>query len=213
MIKNNKGVITIDFIFAFTFIFSLVYLLFVVSFTFFMVEVTQYISFSTARSYLAAHKTNSDQVRVAKEKYINLTQSESSPVKGLFSGLKWYQISEPLIGKFGNDGLNYPNISGQVLLDDYTVGMPYQNTFWGVRLEFIPKVLDFSLPFVGSTNEKGEGTGEVFKTNVQSFLGREVSAEECTTFNSNRWNVLKTKSSKYGQYQNMALEKVADNGC
>lgn len=210
---NNHGVITIDFLFAFTFIFGLVYLLFVVCFTFFMVEVTQYISFSTARSYLAAHDTNQKQVDMATQKYINLTQSNSSAVKGIMNNLKWYQISPPLIGKFGDDGFNHPNITGQVLLDDYKVARPDQNTFWGVRIEFIPKVLDFSVPLVGFTNEKEKGTGEIFKTNIQSFLGREPSSQECLDLNVNRWNLIRTKSAKYGQYQNITLSRVADNGC
>lgn len=210
---NNKGVITIDFLFAFTFVFGLVYLLFVVCFTFFMVEVTQYITFSSARSYLAAHDTNQKQLEMGNQKFLQLTQSELSPVKGILGNLKWYQISSPLIGKFGDDGFNYPQVEGQVLLDEYDVTRPDQNTFWGIRVEFIPKVLDFSVPFVGSTNEKGEGTGEIFKSNIQSFLGREVSADECLNMQANRWNLIKSKSSKYSQYPNMNLPKVADNGC
>ncbi|MCH2534652.1 MAG: hypothetical protein MK008_09455 [Bdellovibrionales bacterium] len=210
---NNKGVITIDFLFAFTFIFGLVYLLFVVCFTFFMVEVTQYITFSSARSYLAAHNTNQKQLEMGNQKFLQLTQSELSPVKGILGNLKWYQISSPLIGKFGDDGFNYPQVEGQVLLDEYDVTTSDQNTFWGMRVEFIPKVLDFSVPFVGSTNEKGEGTGEIFKSNIQSFLGREVSSEECLNMQTNRWNLIKSKSSKYSQYPNMAMPKVADNGC
>ena len=214
MFKSNRGVITIDFLFAFTFVFSLVYLLFVVSFTFFMVEVSQYITFSAARSYYAAHISNAQQVEMGKRKFLSLTQAETSPVKGLFSNMKWYSFSEPLIGKFADDGYSYPAAGDQVLLDDYDVkAEPQQNTFWGVRVEFIPKVLDFSLPLIGSTNEKGEGTGEIFKTNIQSFLGREVSMEECFEFNANRLNAIQQKHSRYNSLPQVQLAKVADNGC
>lgn len=214
MKSNSRGVITIDFLFAFTFIFSLVYLLFVVSFSFFMTEVTQYITFSSARAYYAGHLSNSDQVKMAKTKFLQLTQAKQSPVSGLFKQMKWYILSEPLIGKFGNDGYNYPNVAGQVLLENYDVTTtPHQNTFWGVRVEFIPKVLDFSLPLIGSTNEKAKGTGEIFKTNIQSFLGREVSMKECLQFNANRLNLLQQKHSRYNRLPKVKLAKVADNGC
>ncbi len=53
--KKSAGFITIDFIFALITVFGLSTLLFALTFTLSVVEIVQYITFSSARSFYAAH--------------------------------------------------------------------------------------------------------------------------------------------------------------
>ena len=51
LLKNEKGLLTLDFIFAFIIIFGFVGILFSFAMTFSIVEAVQYVSFASARNY------------------------------------------------------------------------------------------------------------------------------------------------------------------
>ena len=85
----------------------------------------------------------------------------------------------------------------------------------GVRLDVTARVLSFTLPFfLGNTGEPN-----TFKTNVNSYIGREPSMQECVEYNEDIKEEILNLSSSYRQGQipsgmNTApIMTTGDNGC
>ena len=57
-----------------------------------------------------------------------------------------------------------------------------KDIFEGVWFSLVVKILDFHVPFLGSTGDEESG----FSTQVRAFLGREVTQKECQKFNQDR---------------------------
>lgn len=175
--NNQRGLITVDFLFSLVLILGFTGLLFVVSFSLSVASVTQYITFAAARNYVPGHLNREQQEKRAQEKYQELI---SNPVfKPLYAN-GWYMVD------------------AQAKVGDHTqIVSEYQqpgrdiNKFWGVGTTFVAKVLDFRIPFFGSTNPEGDGTGSEFKTYIGSYVGREPTAAECIEFTAARWEAIR----------------------
>lgn len=175
--RNQRGLITVDFVFAIVLILGFSALSFVLSFTLSVASVVQYITFATARNYTVAHITNGDQEERAAAKYKELI---NHPVfKPLFTN-GWYQVdAEPTIGDHTR------------VIPGFEAAAQDSNKFWGTGTSFIAKVLDFRIPFFGATNPDGDGTGSAFKTYMGSYLGREPSTKECLDLVAVRWTAIR----------------------
>lgn len=192
-LKNQRGVLTIDFLFAFVLVFGLTMTLFFsLTFTLSVVEVVQYITFASARNYFAAHHTEAKQKELAKAKFDKLKNN------GVFSPLfsnGWYELGEPDIRSFETE---------------YSKTSHEYNTFAGTRVSLQAKVLDFRIPFIGSTTD---GAINAFKTNISSFLAREPTADECMTFNQGRLQAIKALGYGGSAMQPSDYFIISDNGC
>lgn len=198
MIGNERGIITLDFIFALTLAFGFSMVFFALSITLAMVEITQYVAFATARSYSGAHESQSQQVDLGHKKFDEIM---NYPVFKNFYGLDWIKISPPQLADFNDD---YPQGSG---------GMPDSATFTGARIHFQAKILNFRVPFLGQTATDTK-TGHA---DIAAYLIREVSTEECRErFNRVRYQRLKQINSggatPYAATTGNAIV-VTDNGC
>ena len=82
----------------------------------------------------------------------------------------------------------------------------------GVRIDFTAKSLSFTLPFfLGRT-----GDPSFFRTNVNSYIGREPSMKNCMDYNRELRARILTLNPDYQSYSgglNSALEVAGDNGC
>lgn len=184
---NERGVITVDFLFAIVLILGFSGLLFVLSFTLSVASVTQYITFAAARSYAVAHVDKDTQEARGQAKYKELIAN--SVMKPLYTN-GWYTVD------------------AQVTLGDQTqVVSGWQdpsgvNEFWGAGTNFTAKVLDFHIPFFGSTTDDGNG-GSGFKTYMSSMVGREPTEAECIEFTAARWAAIRglqvSGGTSYGQ--------------
>ena len=165
--NNKKGSLSVDFMFSFVAVFLLLLFLIMTSLTFSLVEVSQYISYATARAYFVDHRDKSDQSTAAREKYGELRESFFKPGQGGLS--EWFQISE-----------------------EVTIGEPPEEItsdkekshFFGASFEFTSKVLTIDIPFLGGSTEDSD---KGFKFPIASYLGREPSREECLRFNREKW--------------------------
>ena len=202
-LANQGGFITLDFIFASLLIAGMFTVVFAVCMTLSMVEVAQYLTFSTARVYFAAHDSESQMNSLAQTKYAQL--SKQAPFKGLFFADEslFSMPAQPTIGDFNTD---YPQSAGAD-----------SATFIGARASFRAKVLEFSIPVWGSVTAPASDPGEPdgFTANVSSYLSREPSGSECRAFNEARMqNILQLDqnfqkaAASAGQYQ-----LITDNGC
>ncbi|MCB0364042.1 MAG: hypothetical protein H6624_13495 [Bdellovibrionaceae bacterium] len=202
--KSEKGIITVDFLFAFTLVMGFGALMFSLALTLTVVEVTQYITFASARTYYASHIAPPAQEALAAQKYAELTTNNT--FGPLFTN-GWFSIENP------------PNIGDlSQLFPDYqptNAGDP--NLFWGVGTTFVARMLDFRIPFYGSTTSEGDGSGDGFTTFVGSYLGREVTTNECINFSRDRWKAVRTLPGGgvgYGTNTSDAgYVTFTDNGC
>jgi hypothetical protein len=197
-IRNERGILTLDFIFAMMLGMSFTMVFFALTLTLSLVEVTQYISFSVARAALGAQETRTLQVALGNRKYDEL---RNRPIFKAIFGRGWFRLpAQPNYGS-PTDGFN----------TEYNVDPNQDNaTFYGARIRIEARILDITIPMLGSSKTDPE-TGFA---NVQTFLGREVTTQECReNFNRARWNAIQALHSSYAGARNPTPFLITDNGC
>ncbi len=187
---GQAGFITLDFVIAFVLVFTFTVLLFAITLTFSAVEIAQYMTFAAARSYYAANISEAEQLNQGQAKFAEL--QNANYIKPLFHG-GWYSLTNFTIQNFNSE-------------------FPAQNDtkiFIGARVLFSADVLNFQVPFFGSTNSK-----ETFSANISSYLTREPSSDECTQFNTQRVQKIKQVYSN-GPIGDLGsgYYLITDNGC
>lgn len=187
-IKNNRGALTLDFIFAMVLVGGMTAALFTLSLTLTVAEVGQYISFASARNYFAAHINKDAQEKSGEQKFLQLMQVKA--FKNLYKG-DWFSLT--YMGS-----------------KDFAGTMPQaeaRDVYSGTRLQFVSKVLKFEIPFYGSTGNSDSG----FKSTISSYIGREPSFEETLLFEQMRWEYIKRLG--YSSLPSQSKPKVVtDNG-
>jgi len=195
--RNQNGFLTVDFIFAIVLIFGMTALLFAFSLTLTVASITQYVTFASARNYVAGHLDKDHQQQRAIAKYNQLV---NDPVfKPLFKN-GWFTLSDqPQVGDITQ------------VIQAYAPAADDPNLFWGVGTDFTAKILDFKIPFFGATNPDGNGAND-FTTFMGSYLGREVTVTECLDFNSKRWTAIINLGHSYATAQGTYVP-ITDDGC
>ncbi len=120
----------------------------------------------------------------------------------------WFEVmQEPDVGDISQ------------LMPGYQQEPSAPNAFVGVGTSFTARMLDFKIPFYGSTSPDEDSQGSGFSTYLASYLGREVSARECYGFVQQRWQAIRQLPAAAGttSYSNHTSEKgyfvYDDNGC
>lgn len=210
-LTSESGMITLDFLFAFVLVMGFSALLFALTLTLTVVEVTQYITFASARNYSAGHVNVIYQEQQARLKYKELT--EGSVFTPLFSN-GWFEVARA-------DSANLLVGDATQTFAEYKPSSPEDpNLFYGVGTPFIARMLEFHIPFFGSTTDEGDGQGSGFKTFIASYLSREVTTNECLRFFNNlRWQKIRSLPVNGGNSYALAPGDdvnywiVSDNGC
>ncbi|MNJ93519.1 hypothetical protein D3C87_112010 [compost metagenome] len=168
-IMNSRGMISAEFIFSLVLAAGLCVVLFALTFTLSMAEVAQYIAFSSSRAHSAAHVDQDMQRKMGEDKFKELI---NNPVlKPLFNNADggWFQLTNFEIRGGGQEG----NFN-----DEYKIGsVANRMVYVGVRFDFVAKLLDMKIAFLGSTSDDPGGEG--FKAKVTGFLLREPTQKEC----------------------------------
>jgi hypothetical protein len=193
-LKNNKGFLTLDFIFATILMFSFSALLFMFSITFSAFEVAQYAVFASSRAYFAAAKNEEDQHTAGKEKFEKLIREPSSSLGNVFRN-GWFEISDVNIDDFNGDFADDPNSDSA--------------TFIGARATVVAKILQVKFPLIG-------GGAENLSATPASYLMREPTEEECQNFTIERME--KMQQLRPGQFDNPNISAASyavmmDDGC
>lgn len=203
-IKNERGILTLDFIFALLLGMGFTMVFFALTLTLSLIEVVQYMSFSVARTALGAHETRGQQTALGNLKYAEL---RARPIFRNIFGRGWFRLpAQPDYGDRANGfNLEYASDPNEDNL-----------TFYGARLRIEARILDISNPILGSSKTQSE-TGFA---NVQTFLGREVTTTECREeFNRARWTNIINLNPAYQQVSATgtnpaaAVGLITDNGC
>ncbi|HVK61794.1 MAG TPA: hypothetical protein VM432_09605 [Bdellovibrionales bacterium] len=190
MSNSASGFITIDFLFAFVIAMGFSTVLFAISFTLAMVEVGQYVTYAASRSFNPADATLSLQEANGIAKFNELVDR---PVLKRILSSGWISLKSPMLADFSEE-----------YGDDDQV-------FVGAQVQFEAKVLNFNVPFLGSTSNN-PSTG---KATLNSYLMREPSSEECReSFNRRRYEKLLELDDNYRQAKaDPGAVLVTDNGC
>lgn len=194
--KNNRGSLTIDFAFAMVLVGGVSAVVMALCFTLAVVEIGQYVAFSTSRTYFGADMTPEVQLEKSNNKFNQLVGKPG--ISNLLRG-SWFTLknlgARDYRGEYASGGVDNDN-----------------DTFFGVELAFTAKLLDMRIPFYGSTaGDNG------FNAKINSFLGREPTFQECSDFVHARWeNIVKTQVTGANipdAHDLNAYVPIMDNGC
>lgn len=208
MIRNERGVVTIEFIFALTMAAGLSVVLFSVTYALSVFEITQYVVYSAARAQLGGNIDSDRQREAAVNKFKQLTTGKSA-IATLYNGT-WFEIAKPgdLDVRGGPSSTNSKTFGA-----DLAGGSDPSNRNWfiGVSAKLNAKILNLNMPILGKTNpDDGEGA---FQTRLNAMLIREPSQKECKDFMEARRNALKDLPSADTYYKANAYIPLEDNGC
>lgn len=205
--SNNSGFVTADFIFSFLLASMLTTLLFAMCFTFTVVEIAQYISFSATRAAIPSHKSYDNQRERAQAKLDRL-MSDPEIIPLITNG--WYELSLKDM-RLGQDPSDFYSEEYQML--------PIAGEFYvpaaGVRLNLKAKIMELNLGPLGKLeSESGNG----FNLTIGSLLFREPTQAECQKNIAERYEKILQLDPGYS---NLAKTNGADadympsedNGC
>ncbi len=203
--KNQAGIITIDFLISLMIASVFCTVLFIFTFTFTVIEISQYIAFSTSRAFIAGHLTTSDQERLATNKFNQFLGKGGNPeLLPLFQN-GWYELSKPDIRGAGESGRSFES--------DYGNPDGVNSSYTGVRLIFNAKLLMLNFGFLGSTSKSGDG----FLANVTGLMIREPTTEECKKqfTRDNRYRAILDLDPRFNNYRTTSDKylEMEDNGC
>lgn len=197
---SQTGFVTMDFIFAVVITFGMSIVLFGMTYTLSVIEVTQYVTYSAARAQAAGNKDKDAQVEEARNRYTKLLKD---PRIGSTYSTGWFEISPvaQLDVRSGetNFGQDYP-----------TTGVE-REVYAGVRTNLHARILEMKLPLLGQLAEEDSMT-----LRVNSFLIREPSAQECRDFMRQKadavWNLDGGRFSSF-RPPSTPNQVWEDNGC
>lgn len=194
ILKNQKGILTLDFIFATLMMFSFSAILFGFTMTFTAIEIAQYATFASARTYFAAHKNENEQKQLAKQKFNFLVKDKQSSLGNLFRN-NWFELTDVELGDYNGE---FSQKSGTD-----------SETFIGARTQLVANILKMNFPLLGSTSDSD------LSTSISSYLMREPTEEECADFTEQRFEEIKNLKSGFssGYVQDAAYIPIMDDGC
>lgn len=201
-LKCQKGLVTLDYLFAFVLVGGFSMLLFALSTTLSTVEIVQYITFSSARRYYAGHISPQRQYDSALSKYNELV---NNPVLSPLFKNGWFILDQRTLA-IGSITRTNPDF--QAYQQD-----EISNLFHGTVVYLTAKVLDFNVPFFGATSRVTQDGKEGYGSYVGSYLGRETTHVECDAFMKQRWEKIKSLDGRFGQANGEFTYLPSDNGC
>lgn len=210
-IKNNRGILTAEFIFSMVLASIMIIILLATTATLSVIEISQYIAFSVARSYSVASLNESVQDTNAHAKFTELVSNKVlAPLFNPDSGL--FTLSNLDLKNGGGDS----NVGNNIFSDYYTSD-PEKLPFTGVRLTLTATLLKRKFPLLGSTTN---GSQDNLSTYITAFLFNEPNTENCRgqmnsiylkwqTFGYDNYFL----SQESGLFSNRLSPMVEDNGC
>ncbi|WP_413289597.1 hypothetical protein [Bdellovibrio sp. HCB337] len=205
LLKGSQGFLAADFLFSIVIASGLCVVFFCLAFTLSMAEVGQYIAYSVSRAHAAAHKTQDDQEKAAKDKFASLQKNKV--LRPLFSN-GWFEIGNLEIRGAGESGKNFADRYPKE--ENGVKGVPQV----GIRLSFEAKMLDLKIPLLGSTDPNAGG----FKAFLTGLMIREPSSEECRKqIKEQRYKAIMGLDERFNKIAGNNSEQeyipMEDNGC
>lgn len=192
--RDQAGFLLIDFIFALLVSVGFAGIVFVISYGFSLVEVAQYMAFSTARTYLGGHLSEDAQRQAGMTKYEILA---GDPIFGRVASGNFIEVVEPPILRNHADTYGYQEVAEGD-----------SSRFVGARMQIQVNLFAQSLPLLGSAGEP-----EAFRAFITAFPGREPSVEECSNFGEERLQRIISLDPRFNVVRPDQYANFQDNGC
>lgn len=197
--KNQGGFIATEFIFALIISAGVSIVFFAMNFTMSMVEISQYIAFSTARAFAAGDLSISDQESNGRTKFNSLINNPAlKPLLNKPDG-GWFKLTD--LELRGGIDTNFDGEYG-----DNSIPQT------GVRFNFTPKLLNLRIALLGRTSLDGEDYG----AKITGLLMREPTWNECFNgYVTTRYEHILNLDQRFKELGNKPNEYVPleDNGC
>lgn len=221
MISNQRGLLSVDFLFSLILAMVLTFMLLSISLTYSAVEISQYIAFSAARAHAAADMTVKDQKDKGLAKLDDLIKKNKvfQTLLGKSSAEAWFSLKLKDLRSGGNSsvgGDSSENYNAEYPPDPFpaTGGIPQV----GLRLDFEARLLRMKVGFLGSTNDN---SGVGYKAVVTGLLMREPTQKECQDLMSDqkRYQNILRLDPRYGSIVSKngvntgKFFPMEDNGC
>lgn len=209
LILNENGVVTTDFIFSFFLAFMFMAFLFAMCFSFTVIEIGQYISYSAVRAAIPSHKNFDAQRTRAETKANSLI---ANPILSPFFRNGWFELSV-LDMRLGQDSNDLYSSEYQDAEFSSGGGANWRIPAAGVRLNLKAKVLELNLGPLGRIES---ATGNGFNLTLVSLLFREPNQRECQALMQRRYEQIIGKSSLYGPIASPTAGQAVpmeDTGC
>jgi hypothetical protein len=205
-IKDQRGILAVDYLFALVIGMGLFLLFFALSFTLSMGFIAQYVAFSASRSFASGHKAVENQEALARNKFNEL---KNNNVFGPLFQNGWFTLEI--------ESLRSGGAGGQDFSQDYKDELEgvIRQPAVGLRLNFTSSILNFRNPLLGNSQSEEEGG---FRTRVTGLMNREPTAAECVRQMRRevRYVQILSLDSRYSILGNPAQLKYfafEDNGC
>lgn len=206
---NSKGLMTVDFMFGIIITFVIMITLFRVCFSLLVVEVAQYITYSTARAHAASDISVVAQREAGMTKYKSL--KDNKVWKHLFKNS--FKISndddEGILRSGEESGGTFEDYNNSGASDGSELsGIPTIGAVLDIKLSW----LNMNIPFLGRTSD----ADQEFATKTTALLIREPSFKECRDFMKARYEkILQLDPSRFAPAMSAKDKYVAleDNGC
>jgi hypothetical protein len=199
---NQLGFATTEFLFAIIIAFGMTLITFSMTFTLSVVELAQYVVFSSARAHAAANFDVDAQKKEAQLRFDMLVNSSAlRPLLANPEGFFTFSKSADLDIRSGN-GKNFET--------DYTTAN--RNSLQGVRATFVANILETNWPLIGKISPEDGG----FSSKVLGIIIREPSQRECLDYMAERNQALWTfdGNNRFSPFRKTDLpEAWEDNGC
>jgi len=204
VLSNQSGVIVADFIFALILTAGMSILLFSLSYSMAVVEVTQYVAYSVSRAYSAGNKNHDEQLKKAQDKYTALVTGNTAI--GTLYNSDWFKVASAT----DIDLRGGPSGNGRTFSDDLAGGNDRRGIFMGVSIPLTIGLLKFKFPLLGNTAPDHD---EGFTTKINSMLIRDPTEQECKNFMDQRRDELRNLPSGKKFFEPSAYIPLEDNGC
>jgi hypothetical protein len=203
ILRSSSGFVTADFVFSFLLSAMMTTLLFALCFSFTVIEISQYIAFSSNRAAIPARKNFDEQRGRVDEKFQQLS---NNPVLRPLLTNGWFTLALRDVRLQEDPNDNY---------DEYNQGGSIVPTS-GVRLTLTAQILNLNLgPFGRIESETGDG----FSLTIGSLLFREPTQTECQNLIRTRYTRILELSDSYpvlgsvGSTDENGYFAMEDNGC
>lgn len=174
-LKNQRGIIIADFLFAFVMVIGIAIFIFAMTFSLATIEIAQYIAWSTARNYAAANVTKEVAEQNARDKFKNLI-AHFPLLTGVGSDSPWFRMSEDnlVVGDNLADGIDTElSFSGDDRNNDF------RQPWTGARMKIMLSLFaGLKVPFLGKVAEDPT----LFEFPVRAFIIRHPSQVDCQNF-------------------------------
>jgi hypothetical protein len=212
--ENERGQITLDFLFATVLILSVAVLLGAMCFALTLTEIVQYVSFSTARAFYAGEVDPGTQQQRAAQKAHQLLKN--LPFLAGAEANDWIIIDGGTanVDNFGVNGNGYAGAIGVPADNDPNpLVATNRDQFTGAQITFSVPILEAKIPLFGAlTSDNGPK-----KFKVSSFLMREPTTSECIQYMNGIYQALLRNSGKMGtpgiSDGAQSFVAITDNGC